>query len=212
MDEKEKQIVLKVLGSKIAKVCDEIGKASFSYSYHTVKGREYPALVISCKGKVKKIHINQAEWKALMEEKKKMKLEEIKKCLAKLPFLSEEIAIAYEEVLKELLDIATREISWKRLLEFEEIRRKYRKAYWIGENAEVLVFDVEPAKLLKVEVLKRDPVRGGLKENYWFKYLAKKGSYYLMDINKVWELTANGIKNSLGWVVKKEGNKVEVNL
>jgi len=212
MDEKERQIVLKVLGGKIARVCDNPEEASFSFSYHLVKGKEYPALLVSCKGRYSKIHINQAEWRALIEERKRLKLMEAKKCLEKLPPPSEVIAEDYVGLLTFLKDLATKEGIWKQLMEFEGIKRRFQKAHWIGENAEVKIFDIEPANLLKIEVFKRDPIRGEVKSNYWFKYLGKKNSHYILDIKEVWELTNEGIKAKQKWILRKTGDKLEINL
>jgi len=212
MDKKERQIVLKVLGGKIAKVCDNPEEASFSFSYHSVKGKEYPALAISCKGRYFKIHINQAEWRALIEERKRLKLMEAKKCLEKLPLPSGATAEDYTRFLTFLKDFATRESIWKQLMQFEEIKRSFQKVCLVGENAEVKVFDIEPANLLKVEILKKDPVRGKVKSNFWFNYLGKKGNFYAMDINKFWQLSEEGIKTERGWILRKIHNKIRINL
>jgi hypothetical protein len=188
--EEEKDIYISVLGKKIANIqCENPFGAKFYETYHTVKGKDYPALYITCGGKRTKIHINQAEMERINELKVRRRigkfLSEIEK-LENLPMMKasiEELA----ELLKRLEEVFKSKKYWEFLYQNRELLRNlfptYHYEYEDGK-VEVEIVDIEPLKELRIIKETYSPLRKSFRKEYkTIRYLAKDDKKYILSLN-----------------------------
>jgi len=203
----EREAILRIFGSDIFDLCGTLQKVGLSITYHRVKGRyEYPALVVQCKGKRRKLHISQDLWNAFREEVERIKLEKLIASLGEVEKLSfhpvnTDLLIS---LLEKVGEIHQNRKFWEFLLkEAEEGRlpknifNHHRFVY--GDNLSVEVWDVEPLKELRFRVIKRDSVRGEVKHFETLSYVGSEGDIYIISVKplKVFELSEKGVKKFL---------------
>ncbi len=216
LSEEERLALIRVLGRKFLDFCD--GKEpKLSLSYHKVRGYEYPALVIHCGGKRKKVHINQAEWQAYVEEKERLKLEKVLKALKELDRLKlwKGNAEALLEVLKEL----EKEAYSRKLWEFLFKNRDQLKGvfpYWQfeGYSKSVEIWDIPALKELRLVLIQKDPVRGEVKRRETLNYLCKEGRTYILSVEplRILKVLDQGLEINNRWVVRKLEKELFVDL
>ncbi|GEM_PF-1626752 len=204
----EREALLRVFGSDIFDLCGTFQKVGLSITYHRVKGRyEYPALVVQCKGKRRKLHISQSAWSAFREEVEKIRLERLIASLGEMDKLllhpdNAELILSFLEKLGETY---RNRKFWEFLLKSAKEGRipksffNYKK-FVLRDNLEVEVWDVEPLKELRFEVIKREPVRGEIKRFETFSYVGKEKDTYVISVKplKVLELNEKGVESFLG--------------
>ncbi len=203
----EREALLRIFGSDIVELCGTLQKVGLSITYHRVKGRyEYPALVVQCKGKRRKLHISQDLWKAFREEVERIKLEKLIASLGKVEKLSFHPANTdlLISLLEKIGEIYQNRKFWKFLLKEAEAGRlpknifKHRRFVY-KDNLSVEVWDVEPLKELRFSVIKRDPVRGEVKHFETLSYVGREGNIYIISVKplKVFELSEKGVREFL---------------
>jgi len=218
LSEIEKEAFLRIFGKKIMEICDgDLKEIGMSLSYHVVKGYEYPALVVSCRGRKKKIHINKLIKQAYVEMVARIKterlLEEIKKLKEINLYLNNiDIIITLFESLEEI-----EKGIWERLYQkfLNDIPPKYLKK-WVFEdrNTSVEVFDMVKIKKIKIKITQRNLGREKTKYEL-IPYECVEGNSYLLSISPIKVLKivpSTGIKADDKWVVKKIANKLHINL
>jgi len=218
LSKEDKEALKRVLGRKIAEFCEE-GKLHLSLTYHQVRGYRYPALVVNCGGKRKKVHINQAEWQAYVEEKERLKLEKVLKTLKELDRIKlwKGNAEALLEVLKELEEKAYSRKLWEFLFQNRELLPKGTFPYCRFEdhNKTVEVWDVWGIKELRFLLTERDPVRGEVKRYETISYLCKEEKTYILSVTpelRVLKILNQGVEINNRWIIRKTDKGLFVDL
>ncbi len=179
----EKEALIKAVGGKFIDICKN-GKLNLSLSYHRVKGKEYPALVVHCNGKRRKIHINQAEWKVFMEEKRRVMLRKILKYIKqieKIDLLPENASDLWE-VLRELKDILENRKYWEFLFRNREHVPQvlpHWKFEYQGNLVEI--WDLAGIKELKI-VITINSLTGKKQIIETIKYKCKENKIYILSL------------------------------
>jgi len=206
LSEEERLALIRVLGKKFLDFCE--GKEpKLSLSYHKVRGYEYPALVIHCGGKRKKIHINQAEWQAYVEERERLKLEKVLKTLKELDRIKlwKGNAEALLDVLKEE-KVHSRKL-WEFLFKNRDNLPKGVFPYWRFEDysKSVEIWDIPALRELRLVLTKRDVVRGEVKRHETISYICKEGKTYILSVEplRILKVLDRGMEINNRWIVRK---------
>jgi len=217
LSEEEKLALIRVLGKKFLDFCE--GKEpKLSLSYHKVRGYEYPALVIHCGGKRKKIHINQAEWQAYVEERERLKLKKILKVVKQLENLklrkgNAEFLLG---VLKELEEKVYNRKIWEFLFANRELLPKGTFPYWRFEDdlKSVEVWEVPALRELKLVLIQKDPIRGEVKRHETISYLCKEGKTYILSVEplRILKVLDQGVEINNRWIIRETDKGLFVDL
>ncbi len=217
LSEEERLALIRVLGRKFLDFCKG-EKPKLFLSYHKVRGYEYPALVIHCGGKRKKIHINQAEWQAYVEEKERLKLEKVLKTLKELDRIKlwKGNAEFLLEVLKELEEKAHSRGLWEFLFKNQDLLPKGIFPYWRFEDysKSVEIWDMPALRELRLVLIQKDPVRGEVKRWETISYLCKEEKNYVLSVEplRILKVLDQGVEINNRWIVRKTDKGLFVDL
>jgi len=205
----EREALLRLFSADISEICGGTRNVGLSITYHRVKGRyEYPALVVQCKGKRRKLHINQALWSAYREEVEKIKFEKIFSCLNKLENirLYPLFADKFLAFLERLGEIYTNKSFWEYILKLvkDRVIRDNVFPHWkfhLKDNLYVEIWDLYPLKELKFEITKIEVVRGEVKRFETVSYIGKERNIYILRVKPLKVLEIN--EEEIGEFIEK---------
>jgi len=237
LTQEEKHALIRILGGKFADILYECEKEPQIYlSYHTVKGKDYPALVVICGEKRKKVHINQAEWEQFVTEKYNIRLQKAlkeinnlkknpkkltevemqraKKAVKELQKASKKLSTKNAEevlkVLQELKELTENRSIWEYL--FAQRKKLDNQIFphwvWRDRKTEVEIWDIPALRELRLHITQKDPVRGRVKRHEVIPYLCKDQNSYILSVDppRILKISAEGIEINGKPIVKKDEN------
>jgi len=213
----EREALLRIFGEAITEFCKGSQKVGLSLTYHRVKGKEYPALKVSCNGKFRKFHISRAKWQAFLEERERIKLEKVERALKELERLKlyPENASYIFKVLTHMRDLAENKKFWEFLFQNKELLSKNTFPHYRFEDRlqSVEIWDIEPIKELRFVWTKRDPVRGEIKKRELLNYDCKDNNAYILSVDplNILKIENLGVHLNNRWIVRRTDKGLFVN-
>jgi len=210
----------RVFAEKIAEICRG-KKPHLTLGYHTVKGKDYPCLVVHCKrGRGVKIHISQDKERLAYIETQRIRLEKILKALEKFGKvrLVPELALQLVEFLKKLKELERSPQVWEFLFRNkEQLPPDFFPRFVFEAEREVIeLWDIEGLKELRLyRKLRTGELIDSISFEYRCKEKGKKEHTYLLELEplKVLKITELGIHINNRWIVKRiEREKLYINL
>ena len=217
LSSEEREALFRIFGEAIREFCRDYRRVGLSLTYHRVKGKEYPALKVSCNGKFRKFHISRAKWQAFLEERERIKLEKVEKALKEFTNLKliPENAPYILKVLTQLKELTENRKLWEFLFQNREYLPKETFPYYRFEDhtQSVEVWDIHPIKELRFVWAKRDAIRGEIKKREVLTYECKEENTYLLSVEplNILKIEPVGMHLNNRWIVRKTDKGLFVN-